>query len=82
MKCFLYIVQCRDRSYYTGITSNLERRLYEHNNRIRSSLQKAKVPVMLKYWEVFDNRQEAAKRERIIKGWRREKKEILIGSLH
>jgi putative endonuclease len=78
----VYILRCKDNSYYTGITSNLERRLREHNAGVRSSIQNSKRPARLIYWEKHDSRRLAAKREREIKGWRREKKEKLINSLH
>lgn len=81
MSHFVYIVRCKDKSLYTGITWNIEKRLKEHNLRIKTCLQKSKVPVNLVYWEEFDNIKNAAKKEREIKGWCREKKEKLINSL-
>ena len=78
---FVYIIQCKDKSYYTGITWNLERRVREHSLRTKTCLQKSKVPVKLVYYEKFNNRIEAAKREKEIKGWRREKKEKLISQV-
>ena len=82
MPHFVYIVKCEDNSYYTGITWNIEKRLKEHNSKIKSCLQKSKLPVNLVYWEEFYTKEEAAKREKEIKGWRKEKKEKLINSLH
>jgi len=82
MSHFVYIIRCKDKSLYTGITWNIEKRLKEHNFRAKTCLQKNKVPVSLVYWEKFDNIRDAAKREKEIKGWRREKKEKLINSLH
>ena len=79
---FLYIVKCRDNSYYTGITSNIERRVWQHNSGIKTSIQKSKRPVKLMYFEKYNNRINAAKREKEIKGWNRKKKEKLIDSLH
>jgi len=79
---FVYILECFDKSFYTGITWNLAKRVREHNLRIKSPLQKCKVPVKLVYWKVFDNIYDAAKREKEIKGWSRIKKENLIKSLH
>ncbi len=75
---FVYIIRCRDSSLYTGITWNLQKRIKEHNLRIKTCLQKSKIPANLVYWEEFNTRQEVAKREKEIKGWRREKKEKLI----
>lgn len=78
VKCFLYILLCKDNSFYTGITWNIKKRIFEHNNRIKTCLQKSKIPATLVYWEEFGTRIEAARREKEIKGWRREKKEALI----
>ncbi len=75
---FVYIVKCRDDSYYTGITRYLKRRIEEHNLGIKTPIQKSRKPVNLVYYEEFCSRKEAAKREKEIKGWRREKKEQLI----
>lgn len=82
MSCFVYIVKCKDNSLYTGITWNLQRRISEHNQRIKTPLQKSKVPVRLVYWQRFENRFEAAHREKEIKGWSRMKKDNLVNSLH
>lgn len=82
MAWFIYILKCKDGSYYTGITWSLQKRIKEHNSRVKTSLQLSKLPVRLAYWERFDNRYQAAAREKEIKGWRREKKENLINSLH
>ena len=82
---FVYILQCKDGSYYTGITWNIKKRITEHNQGIGTPIQKSRRPVKLLYSEQFKTRIEAAKREKEIKGWRREKKESLIkkfSSLH
>ncbi|HLD89624.1 MAG TPA: GIY-YIG nuclease family protein, partial [Patescibacteria group bacterium] len=60
---------------------DLKRRIKQHNSGIKTSLQKNKIPVKLVFWKRFNNRFEAAKREKEIKGWRREKKKKLIDSL-
>ena len=78
MKWFLYIVKCRDGAFYTGISTNVSRRVLEHNNGAGAKSLKGKLPVILVYKEAYDNQIEAAKREREIKGWRRKKKEELI----
>ena len=82
MSWFLYILRCKDESFYTGITYDIKRRVKEHNNRINTSLQISKVPVKLVYWERFIDRYQAAKREKEIKGWNRLKKQKLVDSLH
>lgn len=78
MKWFLYIAKCSDGSLYTGITTDLKRRECEHNDGSGAKSLRGKLPVTLIYFEKFDSQQEAAKREREIKGWRREKKIKLI----
>ena len=78
MKCYLYILKCKDKSYYTGITWNPEKRLYQHNQGIKSSLQNSKKPVEIVYLEKFNSRKEAAKQEKKVKGWTRIKKKNLI----
>ena len=78
MNCFVYILKCKDKSFYTGSTWNIKKRIREHNLRIKSCLQKSKVPVKLVYWEKFKNRIEAARKEKQIKGWSRKRKIELI----
>ena len=81
MKWFVYIVECQDNSLYTGITDNIDKRVWTHNNKKGAKSLKGKLPVKLVYQEIYNNQKEAAKREREIKGWRREKKlELIEGS--
>jgi putative endonuclease len=82
MPYFVYILKCKDGSFYTGITWNLKKRVNEHNNHIKTPLQFSKLPANLVYWEKFSDKYLAAKREKEIKGWRRDKKINLIKSLH
>jgi len=82
MAYFLYIVECTGGVYYTGITWNLRKRISEHNSGIKTPLQKSRLPVKLVYWEKFNTKIEAARREKEIKGRSRIKKEKLINSLH
>ena len=79
---FVYILECKGGNYYTGITWDLEKRLKERNQGIKTPIQPSRRPVKLAYSEEFRTRIEAAKREKEIKGWRREKKKQLINSLH
>ena len=79
MDYFVYIAKCRDGSLYTGSTWNITKRIQEHNfNRRGAKSLKGKLPVKLIYSETFKTRVEALKREKEIKGWRKEKKEKLI----
>lgn len=76
---YVYIVQCSDGTYYTGITNNLERRLFEHNEGInRTAYTFRRRPVVLKYCETFTNPMDAICFEKKIKDWSRKKKEALF----
>lgn len=83
MSWFVYIVRCADNSFYTGICWNLQKRVKEHNEGFyKTSFTKGRLPVSLVFWEKFENRYIAAKREKTIKGFGRAKKQKLIDSLH
>jgi len=76
---FVYIVKCADKSYYTGVTNNLEKRIAEHNEGANPlSYTSSRRPVELVYAEVFQIYQQAIALEKQIKGWTRKKKEALI----
>lgn len=75
---FVYVILCDDNSLYTGITNNLERRIKEHQTKSGGHYTKSHRGIKLLYHEKFLNKAEATKREKQIKGWRREKKLNLI----
>jgi len=77
MNYFVYIILCADDYLYVGITWNINKRLKEHSSG-KVPNTKNRTPLRLVYREIFKTRKEAAKREKEIKGWRREKKEKLI----
>jgi len=81
MSWFVYIVRCSDNSLYTGITTNVERRINEHNTKIGAKSLYGKLPVQLVYIEKGLDKKIAGNREREIKGWRKEKKEELVKNL-
>ncbi|MBN1263736.1 MAG: GIY-YIG nuclease family protein [Candidatus Pacebacteria bacterium] len=78
MKWLVYIVKCSDNSLYTGITNNLPRRVWLHNNKLGAKSLRGKVPVKLVFKEIYKDQKDAAKREREIKSWSRKKKIELI----
>ena len=78
MSWFLYIVQGKDGTLYTGITTDPKRRIIQHNTKKGAKSLRGKLPVKLVYNELFKNQKEAAKREREIKGWKRYYKLKLI----
>ena len=75
---FVYVLECGDTSLYTGITTDLKRRLDEHKNGTGGHYTRAKEAVRMVYVEEHPNRSSASKREAEIKSWRREKKLDLI----
>lgn len=74
----VYILRCADGTLYTGITTQLERRVSEHNKGTASKYTRSRLPVTLVYWEKAQDRSRATKRELEIKKWSREKKNALI----
>lgn len=76
---FVYILRCADNTLYTGVTTDLERRLQEHNgDNSLTKYTRARQPVTLVYYEKADSRSTAGKREVAIKKLTRKKKEYLI----
>ena len=75
---FVYIMQCSDGSYYTGYTTDIERRLQEHNQGLASKYTRGRRPVICVYREEFASKSEALKRELFIKKMTRSQKEQLI----
>ena len=76
---FIYILECADKTLYVGCTNDLEKRIYQHNNsKGGAHYTKIRRPTTLLYSETFTTLLEARRREKEIKGWRREKKLALI----
>jgi len=76
---YVYILECSDKSYYTGVTNNPEKRLQEHNRGIiTTSYTYTRRPVKIMYVESFTNFNLAIEWEKRIKKWSRKKKEALI----
>ncbi len=77
---FVYILQCADNTYYTGITTDIERRIKEHNGEVKGGAKYTRIrtPVRLMYSEKCSNRSAATKREYEIKQLTHEQKRIMI----
>lgn len=77
---FVYIIRCADNSLYTGITTDIERRIREHNsdNTIGAKYSRARRPTTLVYQENADSRSAALKREAVIKKLSKPEKETLV----
>ena len=78
---FVYILQCSDKTLYTGVTTDLERRVEEHNNGNKGAkYTAARRPVKMVYSEQLDSRSNAQQREHQIKSLTRQQKQQLIDS--
>ena len=75
---FVYLIQCKNGTLYTGITTNIKRRFQEHKDGKGGHYTSSKKVVKILYTENHKNRGSALKREAQIKGWQREKKFNLI----
>jgi putative endonuclease len=74
----VYILASRSRNLYTGVTNNLQRRMFEHRNGLVPGFSSKYKVHRLVYFEVFGDIRHAIGREKEIKGWRREKRVALI----
>ncbi len=75
---WVYILECADGSYYTGCTTNLEQRIYQHKSGTFQGYTAIRRPVKLVWLQEFSDPREAIVVERKIKGWVKRKKEALI----
>ncbi|MAA75191.1 MAG: hypothetical protein CMN28_10845 [Salinisphaeraceae bacterium] len=76
---WVYVLQCRDGSYYTGHTDDLEKRFSQHRaGEIPDCYTATRLPVRLVFQQTHATREEALGAERQIKGWGRAKKRALI----
>ncbi len=78
MTCYCYILKCSDETFYTGWTTDPERRVTRHNQGTGAKYTRARRPVELVYLEAQSNRSEALKREVAIKKMKRAQKIKLI----
>jgi len=75
---YVYIIECKDGTLYTGWTIDIKQRLAEHNQGKGAKYTRARTPVVLKYLEEVDSKPEACKREFSIKQLTRAEKLALI----
>lgn len=74
----IYVVECSDGTYYTGYTTDVERRVAEHNDGTAAKYTRGRRPVTLVHAETFDDQSTAMQREYAIKQLRRPAKEQLV----
>lgn len=77
---FTYILKCSDDTFYTGYTNDIDKRIKVHNSGKGAKYTRGRIPVELVYYEVFNTKEEALKREYRIKKLSRDKKKELINS--
>ncbi|MGG8495254.1 GIY-YIG nuclease family protein [Tenacibaculum sp. TC6] len=80
-KYYVYILKCADNTYYTGVSSNLEKRIFEHTNGLKKgSYTYFRRPVNLVFYCEFTDINIAIDKEKQIKKWSKIKKEALINN--
>lgn len=75
---FVYILRCSDNTLYTGWTTCLERRLKTHNSGRGAKYTRSRRPAKLVYYEEYETKEEALRRECAIKKMKRQEKERMI----
>jgi len=75
----VYVLRCKTGELYTGCTTDLDRRVREHNSGSGSKFTRSRLPVAVVYKEELGSRSEALRRERTIKEMRRSEKLLLVG---
>ena len=75
---YVYIVECSDGTYYTGITNDLDNRIRTHNQGKGAKYTRARLPVKLVWDQQCEDRSAASKLEHLVKALKRSKKEALV----
>ncbi|MFC6989990.1 GIY-YIG nuclease family protein [Haloplanus sp. GCM10025708] len=75
---YVYVVECRDGTYYTGYTTDVERRVAEHDAGEGAKYTRGRTPVELVYTESFESQSAAMSREHELKSLSRAEKERLV----
>ena len=78
MASWVYILQCRDNSYYVGCTTNIDTRIGQHRAGTFEGYTSTRLPVEVVYVAEFQSLHDAIDWERRLKRWRRAKKEAVI----
>lgn len=79
---YIYIMTNKSKTLYIGVTDNLERRVYEHKNKLIEGFTKKYNITKLVYYEMTNDVLSAIEREKQIKGWLRRKKIALIEAMN
>ena len=76
---YTYMLKCKDNTYYTGYTTDLEKRIKAHNEGKGAKYTRGRGPVELVYYEEHEEKTSAMRREWEIKQMSRREKETMIG---
>ena len=76
---YCYVLRCADGTLYTGVTTDIARRVDEHNGGKGARYTASRRPVRLVWKEEHADRSSAQRREAAIKGWSRSRKEAFVG---
>ena len=77
-KYYAYMLRCKDNTIYSGYTTNIEKRVETHNSGEGAKYTRARRPVKLAYFEEFETKTEALKREYEFKKYTHKEKEEII----
>ena len=77
-KAYMYVLECRDGSYYTGYTTDVGKRLAVHNSGKGAKYTRARLPVKLIYAQGFASKEEAMSAEALLKRKKRLQKERFL----
>ena len=77
-KAYMYVLECRDGSYYTGYTTDVRKRLAVHNSGKGAKYTRARLPVKLIYAQGFASKEEAMSAEALLKRKKRPQKERFL----
>ena len=77
-KAYMYVLECRDGSYYTGYTTDVKRRLAVHSSGKGAKYTRARLPVKLIYAQGFASKEEAMSAEALLKRKKRPQKEQFL----
>lgn len=78
--CYVYILECSDKTLYTGWTNDINKRIECHNRGKGAKYTRGRLPVKLVYFELLDNKSLALKREIEIKKLSKKDKLLLINN--
>lgn len=82
MEHYVYIVECADKTYYTGYSVNVLKRVLQHNKGCGAKYTRTRRPVTLVYEEICSDKSAALRREYAIKKMSRKQKEKLVQSFY